>query len=312
MTRVAITLLAAAGLALVGLNLPVGARGIGGAVVPACSASPPSQATTAPASYSKLVVCADLATMNAVDHADTARAGFTLYRAPVRTADPITPAANITHDGTGVAVVDPSSQSGKGLGLAGRSASSPYYVGTPISGGFYVELDMKFNPTPPGGAGDWPAFWLANLGHWLAFTCPSSGYPYTELDMFEYYSGSIGNPALNLSDWDCVGGVRTRVATTGNSWSAAGIDFSSYHTYGFLWVPAATNGGTGLYKAYLDNVLKASCSYSADAPPSCDTGKPAGTYSSIETQGANVIVIGAYDVAGNPTTIRNLHVWQAP
>jgi hypothetical protein len=292
-------------------SAPGVARG-GGSAPSACSASPPAAATTAPANFSNLVVCASLATMNGVDRTNSEAPGLVLYAAPVRPADPITPAGSVSHDGTGVAFVDPVGQSGKGLGLAGRSGASPFYVGTPIDGGFYAELDMKFPPTPPGGAADWPSFWFGNLAHWLGFTCPSAGYPYTEVDMFEYFSGSIGNPAFNLNAWDCVGGTRTRIASTGLAWSGSGIDFATYHTYGFLWVPAAINGGTGLLKAYFDGTLKGSCSYTASGAPSCDGGLPAGTYAALETQGANVIVVGAYDIAGNPTTVRNFHLWQAP
>lgn len=310
--RTIVALLATALLLLAAAQLPL-AHGGGGAPE-ACNPSPPSQATTAPASYSRLAVCAALGTMNAVDRANSEAPGFALYPAPVLATAPVTPPASITHDGTGVAFIDPVSNTGKGLGLAGRSGASPFYVGMPITGGFYVELDMKFANTPPGGVADWPAVWFGNLAHWLNFSCPSVGgaYPYLEVDMFEYFSGSVGNPAMNLNAWDCVSGSRAVTSQVSIGWSKSGIDFSTYHTYGFLWVPMAANGGTGLLKAYFDNVLKASCSYATGAAPSCDSGKPAGTYSILDAQGPNAIVIASYDQGASPTTIRNLHLWQAP
>jgi hypothetical protein len=95
----------------------------------------------------------------------------------------------------------------------------------------YFEASMKWDVT----TGAWPAFWMV----------PTQGFTNAtqtgELDIFE----GQGDPAHaqtffgTIHDWVTTNGKPADVANnkSKNFYNARGIDFSTWHTYGLLWVP---------------------------------------------------------------------------
>ncbi len=95
----------------------------------------------------------------------------------------------------------------------------------------YFEARMKWDVT----AGAWPAFWMI----------PTQGYSGAqetgELDIFE----GQGDPDSaqtyfgTIHDWVTTNGKAMDVANNGghNYYTLPGVDFSTWHTYGVLWVP---------------------------------------------------------------------------
>ncbi len=147
--------------------------------------------------------------------------------------------------------------------------------------------------------GAWPAFWMIP-------TQGFSGAPETgELDIFE----GQGDPADaqtyfgTIHDWKTINGKAVDVANNNatNAYKAAGVDFSTWHTYGVLWV-------AGEVTWYLD-----------DQPILSST-----TYPIFDQQNYFVMLAaqeGANWTYGNMTgvTASSLHlyvqwirVWQAP
>lgn len=154
-----------------------------------------------------------------------------------------------------------------------NTTKCPSFVGTAFGGGAYFEaiysfdannvLDLQLN--------GWPSFWalpvestFTQTSAWLG---KEPGFThYVELDFFEY--NAIANNASGLNyygqavlDWygtyavTCPGGF----CKAGMSYSAfkrtvpANTNFSQFHKFGFLWVPA-TEITKGYAQSYFDDV----------------------------------------------------------
>jgi hypothetical protein len=166
------------------------------------------------------------------------------------------------------------------IASATASHDGKRFVGTAFGGGAYFEAVFKFDgwqgqsTNAQSIAGGFPAFWAMAVEH-----LSSSGadrWPgksadflhFAEFDFFEYnaaykkhadniYTGSV-------HDWygefnktcpvpkDQFCQVQNAVATKFRDASKT-IDFSQYHTYGALWVPA-TDATDGYLEWYLDGV----------------------------------------------------------
>ena len=293
----------------------------GGAPSPvvACTASPPSPASLV--GITTLIMCDSFTDNTKVDVNNTQAAGFDWYPASAGTFYAITPAANITTDGTGMQILGSGgtfgdNSSGKTMQTLGRSASGPHYVGASVSGSYYAEIDMKFNPVTPVNqqAGNSPAFWDQEYTHYLA----QSGYPvtppstYVELDIGEYVPTGVGTGYMNsqFHRWSWNGGTPTLTCSNTNT-NQPSLTYSNYNTYAIMVLTAADNGGTGLVKWYINNSLVNSCSYTQSGAVSCTGGGTsscgAGTLYELDTQ-STVIMLGAgYPPWGE--TVRNFHVW---
>jgi hypothetical protein len=159
----------------------------------------------------------------------------------------------------------------------------------------YFEARMKWDVT----TGAWPAFWMI----------PTQGFSGAsetgELDLFEGQGDPTNAQTYfgTIHDWQTLNGRAVDVANNGghNFYKAAGIDFSTWHTYGVLWVP-------GQVTWYLDNqpILSAA------------------TYAIFDSQNYYLMLgsqEGANWTSGSMTGVTassiNLyvqwvHVWQAP
>lgn len=286
---------------------------------PARPAAPPTPAQCSAVGYKTLVAADSFATNEHVDIATTEAPGFGWYLVPVSTGAPANMNTNITNDGTGLQLLDVPGTAAQGLQTAGYSANPPYWVGTTFTGGFCASLEMKFNPVTQGSqvSGNDPAFWLMPLSHFLNGKTPE-GFPYTELDFFECVAGPAGSPCspgMFANDWyynagkpAYWGNANSRVTLPGNP------ALGTYNTYMFRWLPAATHGGTGEFDYYFNPTINPSpvisIKYTATGRPSSGCGAcPNGTYFDIESQGPNLLIIGA-GVRPWSNTVRNFAVWQ--
>jgi hypothetical protein len=174
------------------------------------------------------------------------------------------------------------------LGTAGSSSDIATAVslggnnwrGTTFGGGAYFEATLKFSPAGVmANSSTWPAWWSQSIEHaassgigdyWIG---QQTGYEhFIEPDFFEYDTWSFaGNSTYGgaVHDWFGVYGTTTAsCANTGlcqiNNTSGSGskfsnseialptsTDFTQYHTYGYLWVPA-TSSTLGYAQYYFD------------------------------------------------------------
>jgi hypothetical protein len=161
---------------------------------------------------------------------------------------------------------------GASVATASQTESGQHWTGTAFGGGAYFEAVLQFSgqgngPYNNGG----PAFWALDVEHtsqgpyqvsWPGQPNDSHGQPYNdffEVDVMEYdvatysYQNGIGNyygypPGGGTSNpHDAVPGA------AGSILVPSGTDFSQYHKYGCLWVPA-TPSTQGYLKFYFDDV----------------------------------------------------------
>ena len=135
------------------------------------------------------------------------------------------------------------------------------------------------------------------------------------MDFFEadYYAKPSAY-GVGLHDWYGIPRVTCPVLCgvhmnnpTGERDPPAGTDFTQYHTYGFLWIPA-TSGSNGSMSAYFDGKLVGNTrtwtEFTDQAPT--PVGKP-WTFGRIDQQ--HLFMILGTGV-GQPFTIRSVNVWQ--
>ncbi|MDD5675109.1 MAG: PA14 domain-containing protein [Chitinivibrionales bacterium] len=174
----------------------------------------------------------------------------------------------------------------------------------------YFEARMRFDPTLGPNTNSWPAFWLFSVSHSLLLNVSH----WTELDIFEAYTGGQGDPFNGTfygtaHDWV---GLLTNWANASNSFPVpTGTDFNQWHTYGFLW-EADTVGGTGSFKWYFDDQLLSEQRYSRDGLPSpVVTDAPAGTFWIAEKENPDMgmlLILGS--CTGWPLDVDGVRIWQ--
>jgi hypothetical protein len=151
------------------------------------------------------------------------------------------------------------------------------FVGIAFGGGGYFEATLKFDgwqgaATDPNSTSmGWPSFWSLSLEHLLGSDADQwpgqvSGYQhFGEIDFLEYnlasaqktdevYSGSI-HDFYGLPNVTCAPAMYCEVQNTYASKILnvpANTDFSAYHNYGMIWVPA-TDSGDGYVQWYFDD-----------------------------------------------------------
>jgi hypothetical protein len=162
-------------------------------------------------------------------------------------------------------------------GVAGSLATmAPYrgtntFVGTAFGGGFYIEAVFNFNYAQVAAANTGahpgtPAFWslpVESIGVYGTNQWPgqAAGYEHNvEFDFFEadYWTTKNGY-GMGLHDWYGIPGKTCPPGMCGIGFTnpsgarfpPAGTNFSKYHTYGTLWVPA-TAKTQGICAAYFD------------------------------------------------------------
>jgi hypothetical protein len=229
-----------------------------------------------------------------------------------------------------------SDSAGTAIASASIASRGRGWTGTAFGGGGYFEATLKFDPARTIEAcgqkcSGWPAFWSLSVEH--AAQLPEerwrgqpAGYThYVEPDFFEYdvwsfsprtaYGGAIHEwwgafrstcPNKAFCGLSNAGGDGTKfsnfvVRAPGDT------DFTNYHRFGFLWIPAtATTDGYAQYffddRPTEDRVTWAR--FNDEEPP---PGKAPWTFGILDRQHL-VLVLGSG--AKQPMTVSSVRVWQ--
>jgi|SRR5882724_388246 len=212
-------------------------------------------------------------------------------------------------------------------------SATPYpgtnsYVGTAFGGGAYIEAVFHYDPAQVmaahanGARVIWPSFWslpmegsiFPNADQWPG---QPTGYKHhVEVDMFEAdlfnYPTAYG---VGLHDWYGIPNKTCAVGLCGVGMlnpsgvrvPPAGTNFTQYHTYGFLWVPA-TATTSGSMSAYFDGQLVGhtrTWTQYTNQPPT-PVGQP-WLFGRMDQQHIFFILSTGY---GQPYTIKSVNVWQ--
>lgn len=172
----------------------------------------------------------------------------------------------INGDGTVTLAGDTSGPNGE-LTTAGY-ISTGNWVGKAFGGGAYFEATLKFNPSDVinNSFNGCPAFWSTAIEHIAGLAGDTwsgqAGYNhFAELDFIEYdlaqFVPSDGNNFYDpgYHDWYGVGGTSQYNLPTLARYATipSDTDFTQYHKYGCLWVPA-TSSTMGYVKYFFDDV----------------------------------------------------------
>lgn len=229
------------------------ARPAAPASVPAAQESPPAAA--AQAGYA-LHTFAGTFSPATVDLAATEKRGFQWYNWHLFGSRSDPHGIVVNGDGSVTLTGQTGEAGGELVSAVQRSEDEPF-VGSSFGGGAYIEATIKWQPLPPGSTKvpGWPAFWAMALeGHMppLSSQWPGqvAGYRHDiETDFFEALPDDAGAPryGASLHDWygvlnhTCAPEQACQVQMrhwTGQRTVPASTDFSQYHRYGFLWIPA--------------------------------------------------------------------------
>lgn len=273
---------------------------------PVCTATPPAQAIAA--GYTKLVYCNTLSTtVGVVDVNATLNPWFLFYT----TAFGFTvPSGSISSDGTGLTIASIPNNNYLGLPTVAVSNGAQYtsglstYQGNTVTGAFYVEADLEFDPTvcvtSPQSV---PAFWADGA---IGLTAAPNG-KFVEFDFVEWINcGGKGTS----HEWNNTGGGgQSQLCTNGSSNTLSISPGAGWNTYGGLFTDSVTGGGTGSFGWYFNNTLEITVTYSPSGLPNPVNGCPSGSYGSADTQQWTFLLLSG---TGVPAKFRNFHVWQRP
>ena len=214
-------------------------------------------------------------------------------------------------------------------------APKPYlWSGLAFGGGAYFEAFIKFDPAntvAANGRTAWPAFWSMSVEHLAGL--PAEHWPgqppnfnhFIEIDFFEYdiwsfsphnYFGGAIHDWSNIWNTACptqycgvsnAGGGGTKFSNFQVRTPAA-TDFTAYHKFGLLWVPAtATSNGYAQY--YFDDQPtndKVTWTQFQNEPP--PPGLAPWTFGVVDKQHLVLILSTG---AKQPMTVQSVNVWQA-
>jgi hypothetical protein len=184
--------------------------------------------------------------------------------------------ASLNGDGS-ISIVGSNGTTNAQVASATSGAAAGSFQGIAFGGGGYFEAVLKFDgwrgqsSNPQSQSGGWPAFWgmavehLAQTGADQVPHQPAGYENFIEMDFMEYniegyqkndyvYSGSLLN-WYGLWGKSCKG----MYCTIQNSYASkirqlsAPVDFSTYHAYGALWIPASDTS-EGSIQWYFDGV----------------------------------------------------------
>jgi hypothetical protein len=212
----------------------------------------------------------DFTSISTIDQNDTAGAGFLWWPHNAwpnavddtdngniwRTASP-TPSSAISISGSVLTLSTDASTFSEGLNTAVTNGAD--YRGRTFANGFYFEVIAAFDPAAQAGGSSWPAWWTSAIEFMLG-----TNSTFGELDVFEAIpqGGSAINTVQTDHLWSISGGHQTDTIVNSPSLSLGAVDYTQFHTYGLLWVPASKNAGTGLVQFYFDGTHIASTDFS--------------------------------------------------
>lgn len=210
------------------------------------------------------------------------------------------------------------------IASAAEIPAAPYFRGAAFGGGGYFEATLSFDAKAVNLGTGWPAWWTLALeeadGHhgdqWVG---QKTGYEhFIEPDIFEYDQGAAHPAAYygSIHDWSGIWNATCKsYCEVSSSYDISvrpvptGTNFSAYHRYGLLWVPAtATKKGSITY--YFDGgQVGRAITYSQftnQAPP--PTAATPWTFGVIDRQHL-VLILGAG--SSTPMRVQSVTVWQA-
>ncbi len=206
-----------------------------------------------------------------VDWAQTHQSGFSWYLWSFFSGQAQPDRIKLNNDGSITLLGDDTGPNGQIATIASKKNSAKF-VGQAFGGGAYIEAELKFNPMDviSANAKGWPAFWAMSAEHLIEkgeqWVGKQNGYAhFIEVDFFEYDVVRKGEPlnhyGVNLHDW--YGKYNT--TCSGRAFCQSSLpyskvkvtvpeetNFSEYHRYGFLWLPA-TSEKKGIGRFYFDD-----------------------------------------------------------
>jgi len=209
-------------------------------------------------------------------------------------------------------------------------------VGEAFGGGGYFEATLKFDPSDVfarKNAG-WPSWWGMSVEHlesgspanksqyWYFYDATQKDHNYAhfaETDFFEYDVASPSRPLVwggNMADWFGVWTQSTGFSSIQTPWPYKQMpvppdtDFTQFHKYGYLWVPATTSTD-GYAKYYFDDKLVGAkpvtwSQYQGQDPPATKTTPWA--YGILDQQHIGLILGSGVKM---PMTVKCVNVWQS-
>lgn len=227
------------------------------------------------------------------------------------------PSSAITLNLDGSAIITASN----GLVSAGKVSGSPYFKGTVFGCGGYLTAEYAFDPNFQFAAGQthsFPAWWVMSSEYltesgiladqWVG---QATGYQhFAELDMFEWDLPYPYTYGIAMHDWwgipgtTCTGWCLFNYG--GNAANPKKTDYTLYHRYAALWVPA-TSSTDGYVKWFFDDVLMGTLSwaqFTGQAPP--PSSSTPWRFGVIDQQHMVLILSGG----NSPMTVRSVDVWQ--
>jgi hypothetical protein len=266
-------------------------------------------------------------TLATVDLANSGKPGFSWYPWNLFEQRANTGAIRLNADGSVTLAGDTTGPNAE-LMTATQAHNNDGFVGTAFGGGAYIEATLKFNPDDVARVRfrGWPSFWALSLEglkgsiYQYANQWPGQALGYEqniETDFFEYlffpHSGSANAYGASLHLWygvpriTCWRELCQHAGTGGKIMTPAETDFTQYHRYGFLWVPA-TATTLGYARFYFDgNPMGPDQQWAqfAKEPPPPDR-KP-WAFGVID-QRHLMLILGTG--VGEPMTVKSVDVWQ--
>lgn len=207
-------------------------------------------------------------TTETVDMADVGKSGFAWYSWHFFGYHLDINEVTLNRDGSVTLEGNPDSANAE-LATATVAKTAAGFVGTAFGGGAYIEAVLKFNPVSVVAAQmkGWPSFWSMAVEHLVQNNEQWQGKPqgyahFIEPDFFEFdvEPSAACCYGATMHDWYGVYQVTcpgSAFCDTHPPYSQVKkqvpqhTDFSQYHRYGFLWIPA-TNTRSGSVKFYFD------------------------------------------------------------
>ena len=216
-----------------------------------------------------------------------------------------------------------SSNANAQLASAGYLSTSPHYVGISFGCGGYFTAEVAFSPSNANTSNGWPSWWMMSIEHLASLSGQqwagqATGYShFAEVDQLEFDRPNYNQWAYSAAwhDWygiydlTCSGGYCNAVqpfpdlpATT-----PTGTDFTLYHRYAVLWIPA-TSTTSGSISYYFDDEPVGTplswTQFTTQSPPPTNTTP--WTMGVMDTQHMTLIL----GTGSGPMTIRSVDVWQ--
>ena len=211
------------------------------------------------------------------------------------------------------------------LTTAAPAKNAQKFVGVAFGGGAYIEASLKFDPVAAHDKSKkgWPSFWSLSLEHAVTSSAQWAGKEpnyehFIEVDFFEYdivdggnYYGATMHDWYGLYNKTCAGRAFCSVGRAYSDVKTAvrgDTDFTRYHTYGFLWVPA--NGSSmGYGQFYFDrNPVGKRVSWTKIAGQDGLPDQQPWQFGILDNHHLTLILGTG---VGKPMTVGSVNVWQS-